>query len=217
MADNNNINIGGVKFNKTDVVKSEVVKKDGKELNSVFLRDGTKMVYPNQAEKNESIVSMTDKTRTEKSPFGYSVAEDEFVVDYGYDPTVINLNKKEVKTGNVSVDFYRINGAEITGTKKEEDYTLYGCRNTKVDVSQNDKNVDVVDIRNDDRNEHYRGFFGNREPVKGKTQHSKDGKVFISGKNEVKQNNGDITYTPTGKKGLMSKSEVHKGKGTIKE
>ena len=51
MADNNNINIGGVKFNKTDVVKSEVVKKDGKELNSVFLRDGTKMVYPNQAEK----------------------------------------------------------------------------------------------------------------------------------------------------------------------
>ena len=44
-----------------------------------------------------------------------------------------------------------------------------------------------------------------------------DGKVFISGKNEVKQNNKDITYTPTGKKGLMVKSEMHKGKGTIKK
>lgn len=217
MTDNNSISIGGVKFNKNDVAKSEVIKKDGKELNSVFLRDGTKMVYPNQSEKNESIVSMTDKTRTEKSPFGYSVTEGEFVVDYGYDPTVININKKEVKTGDVSVDFYRVNGAEITGTKKEDDYTLYGCRNTKVDVSQKDGKVDVVDIRNDDRNEHYRGFFGNREPVRTGNQHSKDGKVFISGKNEVKQNDKDITYTPTGKKGLMSKSEMHKGKGTIKE
>ena len=217
MTDNNNINIGGVRFNKNDVAKSEVIKKDGKELNSVFLRDGTKVVYPNQAEKNESVVSMTDKTKTEKSPFGYSVTEGEFVVDYGYDPTVINLNKKEVKTGDVSVDFYRINSAEITGTKKKDDYTLYGCRNTKIDVSQKDGKRDVVDIQNDNRNEHYRGFFGNREPVKGKNQHSKDGKVFISGKNEVKQNDGDITYTPTGKKGLMSKSEMHKGKGTIKE
>ena len=185
MTDNNSISIGGVKFNKNDVAKSEVIKKDGKELNSVFLRDGTKMVYPNQSEKNESIVSMTDKTRTEKSPFGYSVTEGEFVVDYGYDPTVINISKKEVKTGDVSVDFYRVNGAEITGTKKEDDYTLYGCRNTKVDVSQKDGKVDVVDIRNDDRNEHYRGFFGNREPVRTGNQHSKDGKVFISGKNAL--------------------------------
>ena len=48
MLDNNNINIGGVRFNKDDVQKSEVIKKDGKEMNSVFLNDGTQVVYPNQ-------------------------------------------------------------------------------------------------------------------------------------------------------------------------
>ena len=48
MIDNNNINIGGVRFNKNDVQKSEIIKQDGKEMNSVFLNDGTQVVYPNQ-------------------------------------------------------------------------------------------------------------------------------------------------------------------------
>lgn len=44
MLDNNNINIGGVRFNKNDVQKSEVIKQDGKEMNSVFLNDGTSCI-----------------------------------------------------------------------------------------------------------------------------------------------------------------------------
>ena len=41
MADNNSINIGGVRFNQQDVKKSEVVKQGDKQMNSVFLNDGT--------------------------------------------------------------------------------------------------------------------------------------------------------------------------------
>lgn len=217
MPENNDINIGGVRFNKLDVAKSETIKQDGKVMNSVFLRDGTHMVFPNQAAKNESVVSMHDKVRTEKSPFGYSMSTGEFGIDYGTDPTMINMNKREVLTGDVDIDFYRLKDAQITGTNKEDDYTLRGCRNTKVDISQNDENVDVVNIK-DDTNEHYRGFFGNREPVPFKNQHSKDGKVFVSGNNEVKQNKEDITYikkeNPSFRNGRYNE---HKGKGTVKE
>ena len=50
------------------------------------------------ADKNESVVEMHDKTQTQKSPFGYSVADGEFGIDYGTDPTMINMGKKEVKS-----------------------------------------------------------------------------------------------------------------------
>lgn len=218
MPDNNNINIGGVRFNKNDVQKSEVIKKDGKVMNSVFLRDGTHVVFPSQAAKNESVVEMHDKTKTEKSPFGYSVADGEFGIDCGTDQTMINIGSKEVKTGNVDIDFYRMNGAKITGTDKQDDYTLKGCRNTKVDVSQNDGARDVVTIKDDDKNEHYRGIFGNREPVPSGNQHSVDGKVFVSGNNEVKQNKEDITYVRKDNPSLWNGAyDEHKGKGSVKE
>lgn len=212
MADNN-INIGGVKFNKSDVAKSEVVKNDdGKVSYSVFLRDGTKMVYPKQADKNESVVSMFDKTY--KSPYGYSVADDKFKMDYGIDPTMIN---PEYKTGEVKIDFYRLNGAEITGTNNKDNYTLRGCRNSKVDVSQNDGKGDFVRIKNDGNN-HGRRLFSDKK-VKGKYQHSKDGKLFLSGKNEVKQNEHDKTFTLN--KNRQSTSDpnfdIHSGKRTVKE
>lgn len=212
MADNN-INIGGVNFNKNDVAKSEIVKSDdGKESYSVFLRDGTKMVYPKQADKNESVVSMFDKT--EKSSIGYSVADGEFKIDYGTDPTMINPKRK---TGDVEIDFYRLNGAEITGTNKKDDYTLHGCRNSKVDISQNDGKEDFVRIENDTNN-HGRRLFSD-EKVKGKYQHSKDGKLFLSGKNEVKQNEYDETLVLNkNRKGISdAKFNIHSGKKTVKE
>lgn len=212
MADNN-INIGGVNFNKNDVAKSEIVKTDdGKESYSVFLRDGTKMVYPKQADKNESVVSMFDKT--EKSPIGFSVADGEFKMDYGTDPTMIN---PEHKTGDVEIDFYRLNGAEITGTNKKDDYTLHGCRNSKVDISQNDGKEDFVRIEND-ANRHGRRLFSD-EKVKGEYQHSKDGKLFLSGKNEVKQNEYDKTFivNENRKSKWDPKFDTYKGKRTVKE
>lgn len=217
MTDSNNINIGGVRFNKQDVAKVETIKQDGKVMNSVFLRDGTHMVFPNQASNNESVVSMHDKLKKEKSPFGYSIANDEFGIDYGIDPTMINIGGKYVKTGNVDIDFYRLKGAKITGTNKQDDYTLHGCRDTKVDVSQNDNARDVVSIK-DDKNEHYRGLFGTREPVPFENQHSKDGKVFVSGHNEVKQNKEDASYTKKENPSFWNgRTEVHRGKGTVKE
>lgn len=207
------INIGGVQFNKNDVAKSEVVKqKDGKVSYSVFLRDGTKMVYPAQANKNEAIVSMYDKT--EKSPMGYSVMDGEFKMDYGTDPTMIN---PERKTGDVEIDFYRINGAEITGTNKKDDYTLRGCRNSKVDISQDDKKIDSVHIMNDTNKHGEKLFTGEKVPLSN--QHSKDGKVFLSGNNEVKQNTKDETLLQNkNRKSIFDeKFFVKEGKGTVKE
>lgn len=217
MPENNNINIGGVRFNKKDVAKFETIKQDGKVSNSVFLRDGTHMVFPNQAAKNESVVSMHDEVKTEKSPFGYSMSSGEFGVDTGTDPTMINIGGKEVETGNVDIDFYRLKNAQIIGTNKQDDYTLHGCRGTKVDVSQNDDARDVVKIK-DDTNEHHRGLFGNREPVPFANQHSKDGKVFVSGNNEVKQNKEDVSFTKKENPSFWNgRTEEHRGKGTVKE
>ena len=207
------INIGGVQFDKNDVAKSEVIKqKDGKLSYSVFLRDGTKMVYPAQAGKNEAIVSMNDKT--EKSPMGFSVMDGEFKMDYGTDPTMIN---PERKTGDVEIDFYRISGAEITGTNKKDDYTLRGCRNSKVDISQNDGKFDSVNILNDTNKHGTKLFTG--EKVRLDNQHSQDGKVFLSGNNEVKQNAEDETLLPNKNRESIwdPKLIVKEGKGTVKE
>lgn len=207
------INIGGVQFNKNDVAKTEVVKqKDGKISYSVFLRDGTKMVYPAQAGKNEALVSMKDKTQ--KSPMGFSVMDGEFKMDYGTDPTMIN---PERKTGDVEIDFYRISGAQITGTNKKDDYTLRGCRNSKVDVSQNDDNYDSVVIL-DDTNRHGTKL-STGEKVQLDNQHSQDGKVFLSGNNEVKQNTHDETFVPNKNRESIwdPKLLVKRGKGTVKE
>ena len=62
MADSNSINIGGVKFNKADIKSAGTVEREGKTLNSVFLKDGTQVVFPNQSEKNESSVEQHNKT-----------------------------------------------------------------------------------------------------------------------------------------------------------
>ena len=217
MSENQSINIGGVRFNKQDVQKSEVIKKDGKQMNSVFLRDGTHIVFPNQSSKNESVVDIYDKTRTEESPFGYNMSTGEFTVNYGpnLDPCVIDVGAKEVKTGDVEIDFYRINGAQITGTKKCDDYSLKGCRNTSVDLSQNDGKADKVAIEDDDENKHLKAF--GKKHVRD-TQHSVDGKVYVSGNNQVKQNDRDVTYTEKENRSFWeNRYDKHKGKGIVKE
>lgn len=131
MTDSNSVNIGGVRFNKNDVVKSEVIKQEGEvPKNSVFLRDGTQIVFPNQSAKNESLISIH--------------AND----DSG------NPENKEF-----TVDFYRISNAEIIGTERKDEYILHGCKDSKVDVSQKDNKRDSVKIKDDDTNvhQHYNG------------------------------------------------------------
>ena len=103
MADNNSINIGGVRFNQQDVKKSEVVKQGDKQMNSVFLNDGTHVVYPDQNPKNDaSIMQQNGKKYTwELNPRGNnatfaSVAHE----DPSYKETTFN----------------KVDGAQITGT-----------------------------------------------------------------------------------------------------
>lgn len=215
MPNNDNISIGGVRFNKQDVQKSETIKQDGKVMNSVFLRDGTKVVYPNQAGNNESMVVMSDKTKKERSGVGIDMSSGNVTINYGQ-PGVMGLGDKEVKTGEVDINFYRMNGAEITGTEKHDDYTLSGCQNTNVDVSQKDGSRDIVFVK-DDNNKYLETISGKK--VKQEYQHSKEGKVFVSGNNQVSQNKEDSTFLKKdGKVGFLeSRYNEHKGKGTIKE
>ena len=131
MLDNNSINIGGVRFNKNDVQKSEVIKQDGKEMNSVFLNDGTQVVYPNQKAENDASIMQKNGTKFEWVPNNKSnnaayksVAKE----DSSYKETTFN----------------KLENAQITGTKGKDDYKLNDCKDTKVDISQDDGVKDNV-------------------------------------------------------------------------
>ena len=131
MLDNNNINIGGVRFNKNDVQKSEVIKQDGKEMNSVFLNDGTQVVYPNQKAENDASIMQKNGTKMEWVPNNKSnnaayksVAKE----DSSYKETTFN----------------KLENAQITGTKGKDDYKLNDCKDTHVDISQDDGVKDNV-------------------------------------------------------------------------
>ena len=57
MGVNNDVNIGGVNFRKDNIKSSEVIERDGEQFNSVFLNDGTHIVYPDQdTSKNSTVV-----------------------------------------------------------------------------------------------------------------------------------------------------------------
>ena len=133
MLDNNNINIGGVRFNKQDVQKSEVIKQDGKEMNSVFLNDGTQVVYPNQkAENDASIMQKNGTTYTwETNPRGNNA-------------TYTSVGHEDPSFKETT--FNKLEGAQIIGTQGKDDYRLKGCKDTKVDISQNDGVKDNVEV-----------------------------------------------------------------------
>ena len=79
---NNNVQkvkIGGVTFNKADVKSSEVIVKDGKKINSVFLQDGTHVEFPTQSADNKSSVSQNNSTYSEPAyEFGYNMRSGKF-------------------------------------------------------------------------------------------------------------------------------------------
>ena len=120
----NNVNIGGVNFKKDNVKSSEVIERNGEQLNSVFLNDGTHIVYPDQDSSKNPTVAQYD------------------LVNMGGNNHDGDLHY--YKTGNYSTDFERISGAEITGTDARDTYVLRGCDNTKVDFSQQDGKRDKV-------------------------------------------------------------------------
>ena len=133
MLDNNNINIGGVRFNKQDVQKSEVIKQDGKEMNSVFLNDGTQVVYPNQKAENDASIMQKNGTKFEWVPN-----------DRSNNAAYKSVAKEDSSFKETT--FNKLEGAQITGTAGKDDYRLKGCKDTKVDISQNDGVKDNVEV-----------------------------------------------------------------------
>ena len=130
MLDNNNINIGGVRFNKNDVQKSEVIKQDGKEMNSVFLNDGTSCISKPKSwkwckhyEKKRYKIWWVPNNKSNNAAYK-SVAKE----DSSYKETTFN----------------KLENAQITGTKGKDDYKLNDCKDTHVDISQDDGVKDNV-------------------------------------------------------------------------
>ena len=195
MAENNSISIGGVKFNKADIKSSEVIKQDGKTMNSVFLKDGTHIVFPNQAEKNGSSVTQENLvTYKPKIDYGISWQND-------FEPDFYIKNERTEHPDKKITTFNKMAGAQITGTENEDRYDLYGCNNSTVDVSQNDGKKDNVTVK-----DHYKStsLFGSE--------------TFESSGNKVKLGDGDIATTKKEHSGwLESKYKQVEGPKTVKE
>lgn len=145
MPSNKTVKIGGVTFNKADVKLSKVIKKDGKTINSVFLKDGTHIEFPNQAADNRSRVDQLNA----------SSGSSDFTYEYGYnwesgeyEQHWTTHSRKDDPTEKITL-FKRMRGAKITGTEKRDDYRLFGCCDTTVDLSQNDGKIDYVSDSSD--------------------------------------------------------------------
>jgi len=177
---NNNVQtvkIGGVTFNKSDVKSSEVVEKDGKKMNSVFLQDGTHVEFPTQSTYNESSISQHNAT--------YKVCKQ----------GILHATVEEMEDPTKKVtDFHRMSGATITGTENEDTYNLYGCSNSKVDVSQKDGKADTVR----DSKDHTGSLFGG-------TDWSHDNNTFKLGESD----NATVTQDT-----FLPKNKKYKGEGT---
>lgn len=188
----NTIKIGGVKFNKADVKSSEVIVKDGKKVNSVFLQDGTHVEFPTQAEDNKS--SVTQGNRTYSQPvykYGYSVTSGKM----GMHLTTETKEDPSVKV----TKFNRMTGAKITGTENEEIYHLNGCTNSEVDVSQNDGKPDRVY----EHSSHTGSLFG--------------GTDWEHGNNTYKLGESDVADVAGDESSLFpGKHKHYKGEGTFK-
>ena len=188
----NTIKIGGVKFNKADVKSSEVIVKDGKKLNSVFLQDGTHVEFPTQSEENKSSVTQGNHTYSQPS------------YNHGFNPrsgkieghwTMETKENPSIKVTN----FNRMTGAKITGTENEEHYHLNGCTNSEVDLSQNDGKQDMVY----EHSSHTGSLFG--------------GTDWEHGNNTYKLGNSDVADVAGDESSLFpGKHKHYKGEGTFK-
>lgn len=192
MADGNTIKIGGVQFNKADIKSSEVIVKDGKKVNSVFLQDGTHIEFPTQSENNQSSVSQGNRV--------YSVP----TYKYGYNIRTGNremhweLEDKEDPSVKVT-NFNRMTGAKITGTENTEHYNLNGCTNSEVDLSQDDGNTDIVS----EHSSHTGSLFG--------------GTDWEHGNNTFKLGDSDVADVAGDESSLFpGKHKHYKGEGTFK-
>lgn len=191
----NTMKIGGVSFNKNDVKSSEQIQKDGKTLNSVFLKDGTQVVFPNQSEGNQAeITQRYGQKQVFDYHFGYQASSGE--VKYHYGPRMVEDKDKVITDAN------NLYGLEITGTEKADTYYLEGCVNSKVDVSQDDGKKDTVHISDRET-----GLFK-------KTTYKSSGNVVELGKDDVAR----IEVPEKEQKGPFSKKhEQHTGPKTAKE
>ncbi len=188
----NTIKIGGVKFNKADVKSSEVIVKDGKKVNSVFLQDGTHLEFPTQSAENKSSVTQGNHT--------YSVPayKHGFNTRTGKMEMYWTTEQKEDPSVKVT-QLNRMTGAKITGTENEEHYHLNGCTNSEVDLSQNDGKHDIVY----EHSSHTGSLFG--------------GTDWEHGNNTFKLSNSDVADVAGDESSLFSGKHKHyKGEGVFK-
>jgi len=133
LTENNTVSIGGVRFNQQDVKKSEVIKQNGQEMNSVFLNDGTHVVYPNQNPENQSSIMQQNGNKVVQVP--------------SHGGNLMYLNQTVEDPTFKETTFNKLDNAQITGTEGKDDYRLKGCKDTSVNISQKDGVEDNVSVR----------------------------------------------------------------------
>lgn len=200
MPDNNTIKIGGVTFNKADVKSSEVVVKDGKKMNSVFLQDGTHVEFPTQSADNKSSIYQNNHVQKEVGvSYGPHLDYGPFSGHTGDLKVGPHVTTKSKVTQDKVTDFNRITDATITGTENADRYNLYGCTNTTVDISQNDGKPDRVS----EHSSHTGSFFG--------------GTDWEHGNNTYKLGDSDVADVAGDESSLFPGKHKHfKGEGTFK-
>jgi len=129
------ISIGGVRFNKNDVAKSETTQKDGQTINTVFFKDGTKLSFPEHTKKDYAEAGLFDIYKEGDTKCRYNASLGRSVCSTDYE-----------KTGEKTVRFEQMKNAEITGTMNKDTYVLKGCQNSKIELGHDDGQEDRLFI-----------------------------------------------------------------------
>ena len=131
--------IGGVKFNESSVKSSEKVIRRGLEYNSVYLNDGTNILFRDQDPENDAEVR--DYSAENRDSAEGKKKMNDIVENTMEKParTPKNLNLTEGR-----IVFENINGGYIKGTYNEDDYVISGCQDMIIDVAQEDNKKDKV-------------------------------------------------------------------------
>ena len=114
------------------------INQDGQEYNSVFLKDGTKIVYPDQNPNNEASVYASETQVVVAARVNLAITHHNYSIH-----SSSNNQTNQLRTDTVIKGF---NGGTVFGTENKDKYSIVGCENMTIDVSQNDGQKDYVTL-----------------------------------------------------------------------
>jgi len=131
-----NVTIGGVQVDKTQILKQETVtEKNGKQTFIITFKNGVVAKYEAQNPDNHATISSTNNTMDLITKYNKLTGEAQ--------------KTKQITTTNTEVtNGYHI---DITGTYYRDNISLSGCNGCNVDISQADGHTDAVNVQDNKR------------------------------------------------------------------